>query len=184
MAKLPDTFKKIYSKDQIADRAAAIGGEITAWAHSVSEDTGQDVLAIPVLRGGIFFFADIVRDIDASVQVVPVQSWAYDENEVIRAEIKISMEGVSAEGRSVLLVDDICDSGKTLRALVDAFERSGAKEVKTAVLIKRDIEDSVFDPNYVGFHYADDEWFVGYGMDDNDRWKNLPDIYVIERDSE
>ena len=180
---IPPHFRPIYSHTQIAERAAAIGREITPWVRSVYESTGHDVLAIAVLRGGMFFFTDIVRHIDVSVEVAPIQSWAYAQNEVMRSKVEFDIKDVSPKGRSILLVDDICDSGKTLAALSAGFRELGAEEIRSAVLIQRMIPDPPYQPDYIGFQYTGDEWFVGYGMDDNERWKNLPDIYIIERAS-
>ena len=93
----------------------------------------------------------------------------------------LHLDEAAIRGRSVLLVDDICDSGVSLRALTQHLKHIGAREVRSAVLIRRAIENSAFTPEWVGFHHKGPEWFVGYGMDDSDRWSNLPDIYVIQK---
>ena len=142
------------------------------------------MLGIPVLRGGIFFYADLVRQIQRSIDCAPVRTWGYevDQTQVMRDSLSVSLEGVESRGRSVLLIDDICDSGRTLDALTEAFKRQGAAEVKSAVLIKRVMEEETFDPEYVGFHFEGPEWFVGYGMEDKERFRNLDSIYTIEKE--
>ena len=90
-------------------------------------------------------------------------------------------EKVAVEGRSVLLVDDVCDSGRTSAELTQRFIKLGAREVRSAVLIKRILPHETFNPDWIGFEYNGPEWFVGYGMDDCDRWRNLGSIYIIQK---
>ncbi|MCB0332119.1 MAG: hypothetical protein KDD55_01400 [Bdellovibrionales bacterium] len=183
MTTLPHSFKLEYSHTHIKEQVAHLGKEISVWANQVWEDSHTDLLTIPVLRGGIFFFADLVREITSSVEIAPAQTWAYEleQNAVMRSEIKVRIDDVPAKGRSILLIDDICDSGKTLAALSESMREAGAVEVKSAVLIRRSIEDQAFTPDWVGFEYVGPEWFVGYGMEDSGRWRNLPDIYIIQQ---
>jgi len=179
--KAPENFKLLYPSEEIAMVVRKLGSEITAWAKSVREEQGEDLIAIPVLRGGIFFFADLVRHTGCSVEMAPVQTWAYEQgqNNEQREQVKIRGE-VGATNRSVLLIDDVCDSGRTLKALTERMFEIGAKEVKSAVLIKRSIEQEIFEPDYIGFEYPGSEWFVGYGMEDRERWRNLPSIYTLQ----
>lgn len=181
---LPSYFKLQYSSQSIEEVVEKLGKGISDWAQQTHQESGQDVIAIPVLRGGIFFFADLVRHIDASVEIAPIRTWAYEigQNEVQRSEVGVNMDGVVAEGRSVLLVDDICDSGSTLKKLEQVFCERGAAEVRSAVLIKRHLEVEAFQPDWIGFEYKGEEWFVGYGMEDSERWRNLPDIYTIRKE--
>jgi hypoxanthine phosphoribosyltransferase len=178
---IPNNFHLLYSEQEIAEQTARLGKQISLWAQQTWEESHADLIAVPVLRGGIFFFADLVRKIDASVEITPVRTWAYEvgQNAVQRNEVGMNLEGLAAKGRKVLLIDDICDSGKTLAALADTLLSHGASEVRSAVLIKRMIDDSQYDPAWVGFEYSGPEWFVGYGMEDSERWRNLSDIYII-----
>ena len=182
---IPSQFQLQYPEDRIASAVERLGGEISSWAEIVWQRSHTDILALPVLRGGIFFFADLVRCIRTSVEMAPVQSRAYvpGKNEVQLDDVSVNVAGVPVAGRCVLLVDDICDSGRTLRALSDALTVAGAAEVKSAVLIQRALKEPMFNPDYSGFLYEGPEWFVGYGMEDSNRWSNLPDIYTIRRSS-
>jgi hypoxanthine phosphoribosyltransferase len=178
---IPNNFHLLYSKEDIAEQVSRLGKLISQWAQETWEESHTDIIAVPVLRGGIFFFADLVREIETSVEITPVRTWAYEvgQNAVQRDTIGMNLEGLAAKDRKVLLVDDICDSGKTLASLSDTLLSHGATEVRTAALIKRDVESCQFDPNWVGFEYKGPEWFVGYGMEDSERWRNLSDIYII-----
>lgn len=181
---LPRHYVLTYSRDQIASVISQISKEISDWSNAVRAETHVDVLAVPVLRGGLFFFADLVRQIDGSVEVSPARARAYhSETNALRADgqVDLHLDEAVIRGRTVLLVDDICDSGVSLRALTAHLRKIGAREVRSAVLIRRAIENSAFAPEWVGFHHRGPEWFVGYGMDDSERWSNLPDIYVIQK---
>lgn len=180
---IPANFKLQYSAEQTAAAVERMGGEITAWAEEVWKSSHTDIIAIPVLRGGLFFFADLVRKIEQSVEIAPVRTWSYTstENAVQRAEVGVNIDEVPSRGRSILLVDDICDSGRTLRVLKKALLEAGAFEVRSAVLIKRMLDEATFDPDWVGFEYRGPEWFVGYGMEDCGRYRNLPGTYIIKQ---
>lgn len=183
---IPNYFHKIYSHDSIQMRSRELGAQINEWAHEVWKGTQKDVLAIPVLRGGIFFFADLVRAVPSSMEIVPAQSWGYAVgiNGEQESSVSVQVEQVPADGRAILLIDDICDSGRTLQALTAALKEKGAHEVRSAVLIHRMLDDQKFTPDWIGFAYEGPEWFVGYGMEDAERWRNLPDIYTIEHEYE
>ncbi len=180
---IPKHFQKIYRREQIAAATAAMGGEIRAWADEVWRTSHTDLLTIPILRGGLFFFADLVREIDRSVEVAPARTWAYEvqKNGVQCVKVRVNLEGVPAVGRSILLVDDICDSGRTLNALVCSLKEIGAQDVRCAVLIRRLIANQEYCPDWTAFEYQGPEWFVGYGMEDANRWSNLPEVYVIRQ---
>ena len=179
----PSNFKLLYSESDIAQAVKRLGSEITTWAHDTWEDSHTDLLAIPILRGGLFFFADLVREIRQSVEIAPARTWAYEEkaNALQKTKVAVNIESVPAKGRNILLVDDICDSGRTLKALKESLLEAGARMVKSAALVKRELEGAACKPDWTGFAYEGPEWLVGYGMDDCDRWRNLPSIYIIKQ---
>jgi hypoxanthine phosphoribosyltransferase len=174
----------VYSEQEIARRVAELGQEISSWCESVWRDSHTDVLVIPVLRGGIFFFADLARQLSTSIEVAAVRTRGYQsgKNAVMCDEVTIAVEDLAVKGRVVLVVDDVSDSGRTLEALEAALTKMGAREVRTAVLVRRLLDKPSFVPCWVGFQYSGSEWIVGYGMDDNERWRNLPGVYVIKKD--
>ena len=178
---IPHNFKLQYSTAEIQEVNAKMGQRITEWAAKSKETDDEQVIVVPILRGAIFFFADLVRYVDQSVTIAPIRCWAYHaENNQSRDEIEIDLQGLEVEGRRILLVDDICDSGQTLKKVSEKLANSGATEVKSAVLIRRKLDKIFFDPNYIGFEYTGHEWFVGYGMNFNNGYRNLSDIYTVE----
>lgn len=178
---LPPHLTKIYSADQIAAKVGALGASITQWAESVTPAHERGILAIPILRGGMFFFTDLVRKVRPSVEIAPLRVWAYQNDKFAtqRTDLKLNVDDLEVKGRQLLLVDDICDSGRTLRAASEALRQRGAAEVRSAVVIKRKLPEPSFEPDWVAFEFEGPEWFVGYGMEDRDLWSNLPDIYKI-----
>jgi hypoxanthine phosphoribosyltransferase len=182
---LPAHFKLQFSRDEIARRVKEVGAEIDAWCASVWADSRTDVVAIPVLRGGIFFFADLVREISSSIEIAPVKTEAYNSetNTATESSVAVYAESLAIKGRVVLIVDDVCDSGRTLEALEKALLERGAREVRSVVMLRRLLPTPTFVPCWVGLQYSGSEWFVGYGMDDSERWRNLPDIYLMGREA-
>lgn len=179
---VPSNYKLKYSPELIQQNVERVGNEVGHWLSDIEFNLDSQILALPVMRGALFFFADLIRKIPYSVEIAPVRVQAYegDQNKLKDTPVQIRMEDISVKGRTVLVVDDICDSGKTLSTLVRTLFSMGAEEVKTAVLIKRDLEGCLYQPDYIGFEYRGDEWMVGYGMDDKYRWRNLAGIYAIE----
>ena len=180
MKGIPGHYTLIYSDSTIRTKVSQLAREVETWCGEVAES--GDVLAIPILRGGIYFFADLTRQIGCSVEVAPGRARAYEEgkNATSRSELYINLDGVSVSGRHVLLVDDICDSGRTLDKLVAYILAQGAESVRSAVLIHRVTASSSFVPDWVGFEFEGSDWFVGYGMDDCGRYSNLPHIYTMK----
>lgn len=180
---IPSHYKLTYSKVQIREAVRRMADEISPWLAETYKQTGQDVIALPVMRGGIFFYCDLAKRLQASVELKIVRTWGYTPGTYeVNKEIQMDLSDVNPEGRSILLVDDICDSGRTLKELQSALLKGGAKSVRSAVLIRRLIEPMTYEPEYCGFEFLGPDWFVGYGMEDSERWRNLPDIYTIKND--
>ena len=179
--KIPDNFRRMYSKEDIAYCVYKMAGELRHWVKETHEQDGQQVLAICVLRGGVFFFADLLKETPWTVEPSFCRAMSYSsENNTQGNEFRLVVEPAEMRGRRVLLVDDICDSGKTLRNLHNYALENGAEEVRTAVLIHRNHEDSVYTPDYIGFEYTGPEWFAGYGMEDKNHLSNFLEVYIIE----
>jgi hypoxanthine phosphoribosyltransferase len=175
--KLPANYNLAYSAELIAKRIAQLGEQIGEWAAQGNDQ----VLAVCVLRGGAPFFQDLIREVPVSLEPAYCRTWSYSSESNIQQGngVRVAVESVLAEGRRLLVVDDICDSGATLLKLQNVFTELGAKEIKTAVLIHRRVERSVYDPTWSAFEYHGEEWFVGFGMEDRNHYSNLPAVYTI-----
>ncbi len=182
--KIPDNFRRLYSKEDIAYRVYKLAGEMRQWVQETHENDGQQILAVCILRGGVFFFADLLKEIPYTVEPTFCRCMSYSsENNTADDAFRMVVAPAEMEGRQVLLVDDICDSGRTLRNLHDYALENGAKDVKTAVLIHREHDASVYRPDFVAFNYSGPEWFAGYGMEDKNHNSNYPEVYIIEGES-
>ncbi len=182
--KIPENFKRVYSKEDIAYTVYKMAGKIRHWVKDAHEQDGQQVLAICILRGGVFFFADLLKEIPYTVEPSFCRAMSYSSEDNVQGNgFHLVIEPAEMKRRHVLLVDDICDSGKTLKNLHAYALKNGAKMVRTAVLIHRNHEASAYTPDYIGFEYTGSEWFAGYGMEDKNHNSNFPEVYIIEGDS-
>ncbi|MCH2156915.1 MAG: phosphoribosyltransferase [Opitutales bacterium] len=181
---IPPYFQLTYAKEDIAYRTYQLGTDISTWAEESYKETGEQILGVCILRGGVFFFSDLLKQIAYTVEPSYCRCQSYSSEDNTQGDtfnITVKPEGI--EGRHVLLVDDICDSGKTLSKMVEYCQENGAKEVRTAVLIHRIHEESVYTPDYTGFRYEGNEWFAGYGMEDKNHRANYPEVYIIKGNS-
>jgi len=181
-AVLPPNYNLLYDVKSIAASINRIAEPISAWARNVELSTGQSVFATPILRGGLFFFADLVRQLSTSVDVAEIRTTAYvaELNGIPHNDVTVDIRGADFRGRSVLLVDDICDSGRTLFVLGEELRKLGALEVRAAVLVRRILPGhQQYSPEWSAFEFPGSEWLVGYGMEDGGRNRNLPDVYTL-----
>lgn len=179
---VPEDFRLVYSREQIAARVKELGTEISEWMHLTLDARREQVLAVCVLNGAAFFFADLLRQIDMSVEPTfcRAESFSTDANQSQGKGVRVAVESVHPQGRHVLLIDDICDTGLTLFKLHNVFLELGARSIRSAVLIHREVEASKYEPTWSAFTYRGSEWFAGYGFEDAaDRSRNLPDVYAF-----
>lgn len=122
-------------------------------------------LAIPILNGGIFFFVDLVREMNIETEMGIISTNHYGEAEIPFENVHFRYQDASVKNRKVLLIDEICFSGKTLEYIKERFLEQGALEVKSAVLINHIREGKVYTPDWWAVEYEGNDWLYGYGMD-------------------
>ena len=154
--------------DELAHRVRELAEQISA------DYAGRDVLLIGVLKGAVFFLADLMRqlEVDCEVDFMAVSSYgsSTDSSGVVRILKDLD---ASIEGRDVLIVEDIVDSGLTLSWLVANLGSRGAASVEVCTLLRKPAAAKVqVDVRYVGFD-IDPEFVVGYGLDYAERYRNL-----------
>jgi len=172
-------YPLLFSESQIKQCVSSMGRTISPWIQEVNAKNPRGILCLPVLRGAFFFAADLLRAIPHSTEIVPIRARAYrSESNDIADQVELEFYGVDAKDRTILVIDDICDSGRTMQVISSELVKAGAKEIKSAVFMHR-VVDCSFSPHYVGFSYGGNEWIVGYGMDDADKWRNLPYAGII-----
>ena len=139
-------------------------------AALVQNDRGdQPLVLVGVLTGSIMLVADLLRRLDGSIEVGMVSASSYRGVETTPGQLNLH-----------LLVDDIFDTGRTMSALVEAIYARGAVSVKSLVLLrKKSRAEVVMNPDYVGFDIPN-VFVVGYGLDHNGAWRNLPQICLMD----
>lgn len=170
-----DIEKVLITKEEIQVRCKKLGKELT--------ETYKDItpLIVGVLKGAVPFMADIIRSIDTYLEIDFMDVSSYSNATVSSGEVKIVKDlDTNVEGRDLLIVEDIIDSGRTLAYLVDLFKYRKAQSVKIVTLLDK-LEGRVVDikADYVGFNVPN-EFVVGYGLDYAEAYRNLPYIGVLK----
>lgn len=158
----------------IAARVAELGAEIAR------DHRGQPLHLICVLNGAFLFMADLVREIDALLTVDFISVSSYGSRTETSGEVRLVKDlDQSLKGKHVLLVEDIVDTGLTVRYLMQYLEGRGPLSVKVAALLSKPSRRLVAVPiDYVGFE-IEDAFVYGYGLDVDHRYRNLPFVTSV-----
>ncbi|GAE31764.1 hypoxanthine-guanine phosphoribosyltransferase [Halalkalibacter hemicellulosilyticusJCM 9152] len=173
---MKDEIKEVLiSEEQIQSKCLELGRQIT------EEYEGRFPLVIGVLKGALPFMADLTKRIDTHLEMDFMDVSSYGKGTVSSGEVKIIKDlDTSVEGRDVLIVEDIIDSGLTLSYLVELFHYRKAKSVKIVTLLdKPDGRKVDLIPDITGFTVPD-AFVVGYGLDYAEKYRNLPYIGVLK----
>jgi len=165
----------LLSEDQIRSRIRELGTEITR------DYAGLNPLLIGVLKGACFFLSDLLREVDTRVSIEFMAISSYGSSTRTSGEVRILKDlDVPIEGRHILVVEDIVDTGLTLSYLLANLKSRGAATVKLAALLdKFERREKDVKIDYLGFKIPD-EFVVGYGLDFAERYRNLPFIGVLK----
>jgi hypoxanthine phosphoribosyltransferase len=176
-----DINRILISRDQLARRVSELARQITS-DHTPPNLPPVEITIVPVLTGAFIFCADLIRQIPLEIQIGLITVSSYPG-------ASMSTRGSQLQGpklenvrdRHLLLLDDILDSGGTLKLVVPMLHELGAASVKTCVLLRKDRPAARSVPvDYVGFDIPD-EFVVGYGLDYNNYYRNLPDIVTLKQ---
>ncbi|MBR1629334.1 MAG: hypoxanthine phosphoribosyltransferase [Lachnospiraceae bacterium] len=170
-------IRVLLPEEEIAQRIAQMGQQIT------EDYKGESVFLVCTLRGSCFFACDLAKRIDLPLTLDFVKASSYGSGTASSGKVKFDLDvELSMEGRHVIIVDDIVDSGHTLQALLSLFKDRGAKSVRVATLLdkpdRREVDVAV---DYVGFAVPN-LFVIGYGLDFDQKYRNLPYIGVLESD--
>lgn len=164
----------LYSREQIAERVAEMGAEISR------DLNGEKLVMVGVLKGAAFFLVDLSRAIQADATFDFVATTSYGVGQRSSGAVKLIKDlDQSIEGKNVLVVEDILDTGLTLAYLRKLFLQQKPKSLRIATLLdkpSRRIEK--IEADYVGFSIPN-LFVIGYGMDYGERYRNLPDICIL-----
>ena len=150
--------------------------------EQISKDyEGKEVHLICVLKGGVFFMCELAKRITVPVSMDFMSVSSYGDGTASSGVVKIAIDlNETLEGKDVLIVEDIIDSGRTLSYLIEILKKRGPKSLRLCTLLdkpERRVKDVKVD--YVGFNIPD-EIVVGYGLDYAQKYRNLPYIGVVE----
>jgi hypoxanthine phosphoribosyltransferase len=167
-------LEPLITAEQIQTRITELGAEIAR------DYEGRNPLMIGVLKGAFIFFSDLMRAIDIRLGVEFMAISSYGELTRSSGEVKIVKDlDVPIEGRDIIVVEDIVDTGLTLSYLFSVLHTRGAKSVKLAALLdKWERRQREVPIDYLGFKIPD-AFVVGYGLDFAERYRNLPYIAIV-----
>ncbi len=173
-------MKVLLSADDIQRRVAEMARQIAA------DYRGRDVTIVGVLTGCLMFLADLVRHLDLPLRIALIQASSYRGETTVPGALRIQPELLpDLRGRHVLLLDDILDTGQTLRHLREHLSSLGVASLRIGVLLRKCKDGSqqpVVEPDYRGFDIPD-AFVIGYGLDYNDEYRHLPYIAILSPQS-
>ena len=159
---------------------------INELAEQITNDyKGQELTVICILKGSMYFFTDLTKRIklDTNIEFMRLSSYV-GENSTGKINIKLDLEN-SIQGKDVLIVEDIIDSGKTMAFLLDYLTLKNPNSIKLCVLLDKPERRTVENINadYVGFTIPN-RFVIGYGLDLDEKYRNLPEINCITTDND
>jgi hypoxanthine phosphoribosyltransferase len=170
-----DIEEVLFSEQDIQQRIAELGAQIGA------DYEGKNPLLLCVLKGAILFMGDLLKKIDIPLEIDFMAVSSYGKSTQSSGVVKILKDlDTSVEGRDVLIVEDIIDSGLTLSYLIDILERRNAHSVKVVTLFDKPGRRTVgLEADYKGF-VIPDAFIVGYGLDYSEKYRNLPYVGILK----
>ena len=170
-----DISRILFTEKQIAARVEALGMELT------EEYRDKKPVMVCVLKGASFFYIDLCRQMQCHIDMDFISVSSYGTSSKSSSVVKLNKDvDVDITGRDVIIVDDIIDSGLTLKHLKNLFSTRGPKSVKTIALLDKKVRhDPDLTPDYVGFQ-CPDYFVVGYGLDYANNYRNLPYIGILK----
>lgn len=176
----PDIARILIPRERIAERVKQLAEDI-AGIYGQDDDAG--ITVVTILSGALIFVADLMRRLPLRMKVGLIMVSSYAGPRTSPGEPKV-IHGLNTDvsGRHVLLVDDILDTGGTLRMVRRRLEEAGARSIRTCVLLRKPSKAPAdVQADFIGFD-IEDVFVVGYGLDFDDQYRNLPDIAVLREE--
>lgn len=170
-----DLCKILITGEEISKRIKEVADEIT------KDYAGEEVLVVGILRGAVVFYAELVKQIDLDLRFDFMSVSSYGSGTTSSGEVKIVKDiSQPIEGLNVIIVEDIIDTGNTLKNLKKLLLTRNPKSLKICSLLDKPSRRKVeLEGDYVGFTVPD-EFVVGYGLDYQEKYRNLPDVGVLK----
>jgi hypoxanthine phosphoribosyltransferase len=175
-----DIERVLISQRQIGQRVHELAEQITGDLLSPKSEN-DEITIVPILTGAMIFCGDLIRQLPLKMRINLITVSSYPGASLRTAGSQILGQQLhDISGRHILLVDDILDSGGTIKLVVPILKELGAASVKSCVLLRKDRPAArEVKVDYVGFEIPD-EFVVGYGLDYNNYYRNLPDIVTLK----
>lgn len=169
-----EKIRTLITRERIQKRIAEMGKQIRF------DFPSEPLHLVGVLKGAVFFLSDLARSIPGDVSFDMIAVSSYGKNSQSSGQVKLTRDlDSSIENRTILIVEDILDTGLTLRYLLRIFEQRKPKQMRVAVLLdKPERRIAPVQAHYIGFKIPN-EFVVGYGLDYAERYRNLPDVAVL-----
>ncbi len=168
--------KILYSKEEIDIALVKMASKIDSYIQSLPESERKNVIIVGLLNGCIHFVSDLTRKIKSDHKLYFFRASSYINN--IQGKLSVYGDLPDFSNNHVILLDDICDTGKTLKRLVDMIRQKNPLSIKTGVLLDKKIPNKEFEVDYKAFD-IDNLFVYGYGLDLDEYKRNLEDIRVI-----
>ena len=167
--------KVLIDEERISKRVQELGKQIE------KDYAGKTPVVVAILKGSIIFYGDLVRNINLPMRFDTMAVSSYGSGTTSTGNVKIKKDlGKDISGDDVLLIEDIIDSGNTMKALTSLLEHRGAKSIRVcSFLDKPSRRTTDFKADYVGYEIPD-EFVVGYGLDYDEKYRNLPYLGILE----
>lgn len=174
---LNDLESVLLTREQIQEKVSLLGRRIS------KDYQGKNLVVVGILKGAVIFLSDLIRSVTVPLYLDFMAVSSYGTSTQSSGVVRILKDlDASLENKDVLIVEDIIDTGLTLKYLVENLQARGANSVKVCTLLdkpaRRKTEVAV---EYNGFEIPD-EFVVGYGLDYNNKYRNLPAVYVLKKD--
>lgn len=171
----PDIEEVLYSEGEISAVVKALGAQLT------KEYEGKNPLVIGVLKGAVMFMTDLSRAMDCDLELDFMDVSSYGAGMESSGDVKILKDlDTTVDGRDLLIVEDIIDTGRTLSYLIEIFKYRKAKSIKVVTLMdKKERRVVDLEADYIGINVPN-EFVVGYGLDFNEKYRNLPYIGILK----
>lgn len=173
-----DVKKILVSEEEIDKRCSELAKEISDYYKSIDSIP----LVVGLLKGSVPFMMDLVKRMDVDVEIDFMDVSSYSGTNSIEVKVIKDIESPAID-RDILIVEDIIDTGKTLEKVTEMFRHKGAKSIKIVTLLnKPDRREKAIEGDYIGFTVPN-EFVIGYGLDYNQKYRNLPYIGVIKEEA-
>ena len=170
-----DVCEVLYTPEELQKACKEMGKRLTA------DYEGKDLVAVAILNGAVVFFTDLIREIDLPLDIDFMAVSSYGSGTTSTGKVKLKKDlNCDIAGRDVLIIEDILDSGRTLKHLVDDLKERHPASIKVAVLLDKPARrEEDIHADYVGYTILD-AFVVGYGLDYAEKYRNLPYVGILD----